>query len=65
MQLGQMGATGDLAYKKSFPSFQAMLPLAPEHLVRGQFREYFEEPGVKPGSSVEAFAPFKKDDGRG
>jgi glucose-6-phosphate 1-dehydrogenase len=38
---------------------KAMLPLAPENLVRGQFRGYHEEPGVKPDSTVETFAALK------
>jgi glucose-6-phosphate 1-dehydrogenase len=38
---------------------KAMLPLDPEHLVRGQFRGYREEPGVKPNSTVETFAALK------
>ena len=38
---------------------KAMLPLAPENLVRGQFRGYHKEPGVKPDSKVETFAALK------
>jgi glucose-6-phosphate 1-dehydrogenase len=38
---------------------RAMLPLAPENLVRGQFRGYLKEPGVKPDSKVETFAALK------
>ena len=38
---------------------KAMLPLAPENLVRGQFRGYLNEPGVKPDSKVETFAALK------
>lgn len=38
---------------------KAMKPLTTEHLVRGQFRGYLEEPGVKPGSTVETFAALK------
>ena len=38
---------------------KAMLPLAPENLVRGQFRGYLQEPGVKPDSQVETFAVMK------
>jgi glucose-6-phosphate 1-dehydrogenase len=38
---------------------KAMLPLAPENLVRGQFRGYLGEPGVKPNSKVETFAALK------
>jgi glucose-6-phosphate 1-dehydrogenase len=38
---------------------KAMLPLSPENLVRGQFRGYLGEPGVKPNSKVETFAALK------
>jgi glucose-6-phosphate 1-dehydrogenase len=38
---------------------RAMPPLAPENLVRGQFRGYLQEPGVKPDSKVETFAALK------
>jgi glucose-6-phosphate 1-dehydrogenase len=38
---------------------KAMLPLARENLVRGQFRGYLDEPGVKPDSKVETFAALK------
>jgi glucose-6-phosphate 1-dehydrogenase len=40
---------------------KAMLPLAQENLVRGQFRGYLGEPGVKPDSKVETFATLKLD----
>jgi len=35
--------------------FRMIRPLDPDHLVRGQFRGYQQEPGVKPGSQVETF----------
>jgi glucose-6-phosphate 1-dehydrogenase len=38
---------------------KAMLPLTAENLVRGQFRGYRDEPGVKPDSTVETFAALK------
>ncbi len=38
---------------------KAMLPLAPENLVRGQFRGYRQEPGVAAGSQTETFAALK------
>jgi glucose-6-phosphate 1-dehydrogenase len=38
---------------------KAMLPLAPENLVRGQFFGYLREPGVKPDSKAETFAALK------
>ncbi|MGH7403087.1 MAG: glucose-6-phosphate dehydrogenase, partial [Candidatus Rokuibacteriota bacterium] len=36
--------------------FRSVHPLAPESLVRGQFRGYRSEPGVAPDSRVETFA---------
>jgi len=38
---------------------KAMRPLAPEDMVRGQFRGYRSEPGVGPGSTVETFGALK------
>ena len=38
---------------------KAMLPLAPENLVRGQFRGYRQEPGVAADSQTETFAALK------
>src|SRR5215468_3459698 len=38
---------------------KAMMTLTPENLVRGQFRGYLKEPGVKPNSKVETFAALK------
>ncbi|MDB4938425.1 MAG: Glucose-6-phosphate 1-dehydrogenase [Labilithrix sp.] len=35
---------------------QAIAPLDPAHVVRGQFRGYKDEPGVSPDSNVETFA---------
>ena len=39
--------------------FNAIRPLSAEHLVRGQFRGYREEPGVAPASDVETFAALR------
>jgi glucose-6-phosphate 1-dehydrogenase len=39
--------------------FRAMRPLSPGNVVRGQFRGYREEPGVKPDSAVETFAAMR------
>ena len=39
--------------------FHAMRPLEAAHLVRGQYRGYREEPGVKPGSRTETFAALE------
>ena len=38
---------------------KAMVPLAPENLVRGQFRGYRKEPGVAADSQTETFAALK------
>jgi glucose-6-phosphate 1-dehydrogenase len=35
---------------------EAIEPLSPEYVVRGQFRGYLDEPGVAPDSKVETFA---------
>ncbi len=41
--------------------FRAMRPLQPTNVVRGQFRGYRDEPGVKAGSSVETYAAMRLD----
>ena len=38
---------------------KAIPPIKPQDLVRGQFRGYLSEPGVKPDSSVETFAALR------
>lgn len=38
---------------------KAMLPLTTRNLVRGQFKGYLNEPGVKAGSTMETFAALK------
>jgi glucose-6-phosphate 1-dehydrogenase len=38
---------------------KAMLPLETKNMVRGQFKGYLNEPGVKPGSTMETFAALK------
>ena len=38
---------------------RAVRPLRPEHVVRGQFRGYRDEPGVAPNSNVETFAALR------
>jgi glucose-6-phosphate 1-dehydrogenase len=40
-------------------AFQAMAPLKPEDVVRGQFEGYRQEPGVAPESTVETFAAIR------
>jgi glucose-6-phosphate 1-dehydrogenase len=37
----------------------AIAPLDPKNVVRGQFRGYLDEPGVAPGSKVETFAAMR------
>jgi glucose-6-phosphate 1-dehydrogenase len=39
--------------------FRAIAPLRPEHIVRGQFRGYRDEPGVASNSTVETFAAIR------
>ncbi len=39
--------------------FRAIPPLQPEHVVRGQFRGYRQEPGVAPDSTVETYAAVR------
>jgi glucose-6-phosphate 1-dehydrogenase len=39
--------------------FQAMRPLTPENVVRGQFVGFRDEPGVAPDSNTETFAAMK------
>jgi glucose-6-phosphate 1-dehydrogenase len=39
--------------------FRAIEPLRPEDVVRGQFRGYTKEPGVKPGSQRETYAAVR------
>ena len=38
---------------------RSIRPLHPQHLVRGQFHGYRDEPGVSPGSNVETFAALE------
>ena len=38
---------------------KAIPPIRPEHVVRGQFRGYLEEPGVAPKSKTETFAALR------
>jgi len=38
---------------------KSIAPLRPENVVRGQFRGYRDEPGVKPGSTVETFVALR------
>jgi len=40
---------------------KAILPLEPNNLIRGQFRDYHNEPGVAPDSKTETFAALRLD----
>ena len=39
--------------------FRSMLPIKPEHVVRGQYSGYRDEPGVAPDSDTETFIALK------
>jgi len=39
--------------------FRSMLPIQPEHVVRGQYAGYRQEPGVDPASETETFIALK------
>jgi glucose-6-phosphate 1-dehydrogenase len=39
--------------------FEALRPIRPEHVVRGQYEGYREEPGVAPDSQTETFAALR------
>jgi glucose-6-phosphate 1-dehydrogenase len=39
--------------------FEALAPLRPEDVVRGQYEGYLDEPGVTPGSQTETFVALK------
>lgn len=55
-----MGSSGtDAMRDEKARMFNAMRPLAPEDVVRGQFRGYRDEPGVAPHSTVETFAAVR------
>jgi glucose-6-phosphate 1-dehydrogenase len=49
----------DALRDKKHRAFQAMRPLAPTDVIRGQFRGYRNEKGVDPNSQVETFAAVK------
>lgn len=55
-----VGSSGtDAVRDEKARMFNAMRPLGPEDVVRGQFRGYQDEPGVAPGSTVETFAAVR------
>jgi len=49
----------DAIHNEKTQVFQAMLPLEPHNLVRGQYVGYRSEPGVAPDSDVETFCALK------
>jgi glucose-6-phosphate 1-dehydrogenase len=53
------GMDADLLHDEQVKVFRAITPLKPENVVRGQFRGYLDEPGVKPDSKVETFAAVR------
>lgn len=55
-----VGSSGtDAVRDEKARMFNAMRPLGPGDVVRGQFRGYQDEPGVAPGSTVETFAAVR------
>jgi glucose-6-phosphate 1-dehydrogenase len=54
-----VNASGDALRDEKVKVFRAMRPLAPQDLVRGQFKGYRDEPGVAPDSTVETFAALR------
>jgi glucose-6-phosphate 1-dehydrogenase len=45
----------DPVHREKLKVFETIRPLSPEDVVRGQFRGYRDEPGVKPGSRTETY----------
>jgi len=54
-----LNGSGDALRDEKVKVFRAMRPLAPQDLVRGQFKGYRDEPGVAADSKVETFAALK------
>ncbi len=54
-----LNGSGDALRDEKVKVFRAMRPLAPQDLVRGQFKGYRDEAGVAPDSKVETFAALK------
>ncbi|HEX2849351.1 MAG TPA: glucose-6-phosphate dehydrogenase [Acidimicrobiales bacterium] len=46
-------------HREQLKIFSSIPPLGPDDVVRGQFRGYHDEPGVKPGSTVETYAALR------
>jgi glucose-6-phosphate 1-dehydrogenase len=53
------GGVDDGVREEKTRALQAMLPLDPASVVRGQYRGYLEVPGVAPNSKVETFAAVR------
>lgn len=53
------GRSGDRVRQEKLRVFNAMRPLAPAEVVRGQFRGYRDENGVAPDSQVETFVALR------
>jgi glucose-6-phosphate 1-dehydrogenase len=53
------GSDPEVLRDKKVRVVSAMRPLAPENIVRGQFRGYREEERVAPDSQVETFAALR------
>ena len=53
------GLDAELARDERVKVLKGIAPLRPENVIRGQFRGYRDEPGVKQGSTVETFAALK------
>jgi glucose-6-phosphate 1-dehydrogenase len=53
------GATPEAVRNEQFKVLDSIHPLAPNDVVRGQYRGYRDVPGVAPGSSVETFAALR------
>ncbi len=49
----------DALHDEQVKILRAIPPVRPEHIVRGQFEGYHDEPGVAPGSTVETFAAVR------
>jgi glucose-6-phosphate 1-dehydrogenase len=53
------GGDDQALHNEQVKVFRSIRPLTPERVVRGQFREYRDEDGVAPGSTVETFAALE------
>ena len=54
-----ISGAGEALRDERIKVFKRMRPLTPDHLLRGQFRGYRNEPGVAPDSRVETFASLQ------